>query len=171
MAIRREGPGFATLNAALAELDGLEGKAGWFETSRYADGTPVAMVAAIHEFGALTRGGAAAALYQGGEGSGGRSVYIPPRPFMRPTVAAKSTEWLALMGRGAAAVLQGAMTAHDAMEIVAMKAAGDIAKTISEIDSPPLAPSTIRGKGFAKPLIGKTRQLIQGVTGVVEKER
>lgn len=65
MVVRREGPGTAKVLAAIKGLDGLEGKTGWFETARYPDGTAVAYVATIHEFG---------------------TPRIPARPFMRPAV-------------------------------------------------------------------------------------
>lgn len=168
MVVRREGGGFATLEAALEGLDGLEAKAGWFETARYPNGMPVATVAFIQEHGALTGRGAVASVLQGGGGSGARSVFIPPRPFMRPTVAAETRNWMALLGRGAKAALLGTTTPREAMEIVVMKAAADVAKTISNVFEPPLSPATIRGKkGATKPLV-ETGMMIQSVTGVVE---
>jgi hypothetical protein len=168
MTIRREGNGFAALEAALDGLDGIEAKAGWFETAKYPNGLPVATNAFIHEHGALTGGGAVAAVLQGGEGPGARSVYIPPRPFMRPTVAAQTGAWMALLEQGAKAALLGSVTPRQAMESVVLKAAADVAKTIAAITEPPLSPATIRGKkGATKPLID-TGLMIQSVTGVVE---
>jgi hypothetical protein len=168
MAVQRSGPGFAALEAALESLDGIEAKSGWFETAKYKTGMPVATIAYINEFGALTGRAQIAGILQGGESKGHRAVYIPPRPFMRPTVAAKGAEWMALLERGAAVVLTGGMTAHDVMEQVALKAAADVAKTITEVMEPPNAPSTIKRKGFNKPLV-HTRQMFQSVTGIVEK--
>ena len=38
------------LEAALKDLDGIQTKVGYFEGSKYGDGTPVAYVASIHLF-------------------------------------------------------------------------------------------------------------------------
>lgn len=150
MPVRRTGPGVARLVAALRELDGLQAKTGWFETAKYADGTPVAYVATIHEFG----------YPEGG---------IPARPFMRPTVAEQGQAWLDMLAKGSKAILTGGATPAGVLEAVALKAAGDVAKTISGVTSPPLSPLTIaRKKGATKPLVD-TGQMIQSVTGVVEK--
>lgn len=169
--IKRTGPGFATVNAALKELDGIEAKTGWFETAKYPDGTPVAYVAAIQEFGAVTRtdGMGLAAVAEAGQAKG--VAVIPPRPFMRPTVAAKTDEWMALLGRGATAVLDGTTKAPVVMEKVALRAAADVARTISEVFEPPLAASTIKAKkGATKPLIDSS-EMFRTVTGVVEKTK
>lgn len=141
--------GVTRLVAALRELDGVQAKTGWFETAKYKDGTPVALVAAIHEFGAPGAG-------------------IPARPFMRPTVAEKREAWMRNLEAGATEVLRGNMSASAVLEAVAMRAAGDISKAISRVTSPPLSPITIKRKGSAKPLV-ETGLLRQSVTGIVER--
>lgn len=153
---RKPGAGGLTLKTMATALDGLNGvtgKTGWFETAKYADGTPVAYVAAIQEFGAVAEG-----------------VLIPPRPTMRPAVADKGQEWMDLLGKGAVAVLKGQETPQSAMEKVALRAAGDVAKNIQALTSPPLAPSTIKAKGFAKPLVD-TGLMLQSLTGVAEVKK
>jgi len=157
MAVRRSGQGGARLTAALKELDGLQAKTGWFETAKYATGVNVAQVAAVHEFGATIT-----------HENGAKSV-IPARPFMRPTVAEKGSEWVDMLAAGARSVLTGGATAPQVMEVVALRAAADVAKTISKITSPPLSPLTIARKGSTKPLVD-TGQMIQAVTGIVEKK-
>lgn len=181
MAVKRTGPGFATLNAKLKELEGFEGKTGWFETAHEANGTPTAYVASIQEFG---------------DGK------IPPRPFMRPTVAAKRAEWLKLMAAGAKVCLTGNTSARDVMEAVAMQAAGDVGKTITEVMAPPLSLLTLMLRKYkmehgqdsvtgkivgevaaqlkngppdltgvsTKPLV-ETAHMLQSLTGVVEKAK
>lgn len=131
----------------LEGLDDLEGKVGWFETAHYPDGTPVAYVAAIHEHGAGP---------------------IPARPFMRPAVAEYGRSWVALLGRGAKAALNGSTSPHAVLEAVTLRAAGDVGKSIKAVTSPALSPMTIRRKGFDKPLVD-TGQMLQSVTGKVER--
>lgn len=147
MSFTRKGPGVATIQAALKGLDGVEGKAGWFESARYPDGTAVAYVATIHEFGT------------------GRT---PARPFMRPAVAEHGQEWLDLMASGARAALKGNYTPEQVLEAVALQAAGDVAKSITALQGPPLHPETIKRKGFDTLLVD-TSQMFQSVTGVAER--
>lgn len=153
MAVRRQpGPSAATLSVALKALDGLTGKTGYFETAKYADGTPVAYVAAIHEFGYPDGG-------------------IPMRATMRPTASEKGRpggEWSQVAARGARAALNGQTTPAAALEALTLVAAGDVAKAISALTTPPLDPRTIAAKGFAKPLV-ETGLMLQSVTGVVER--
>lgn len=148
MSVRRvSGPG-VKVETALRELDGYVGKTGWFETAKYEDGTPVAYVASIHEFGSPEQG-------------------IPPRPTMRPTAAQNEQEWAALMGQGARAVLRGERAPSDVLELIALRAASDVGDAIRTLTSPPLKPATIERKGFPKPLVD-TGLMLQSVTGVVE---
>lgn len=146
MSVRREGPGVEPLVHGLTELDGLEGKVGWFETAHYADGTPVAYVATIHEFG---------------------TSRIPARPFMRPALENNGPAWMDLLAQGAKRVAEGGFSARDVLELVALRAAGDVGKAIQAVTAPPLSPVTIKRKGHAKPLID-TGQMFQSVTGKVE---
>lgn len=155
------------------DLDNSQAKVGWFESAHYPNGTPVAYVASIHEFGVGP---------------------IPARPFMRPAVADDGPNWMKLMGQGAKAVLNGTHTSRQVLEMVALKAAGDVAKKIKAVTSPPLSPTTLLGRylgGYTggkelgaaaallaqgpqnlgnvstKPLVD-TGQMIQSITGVVE---
>lgn len=148
MTVRRvKGPAsIETIAAALKGLEGVEGKVGWFETAHYTEGTPVAYVAAIHEHGAGP---------------------IPARPFMRPAVAEHGASWIELMKQGAKVALLGSVSPAAVLESVTLKAAGDVAKAIRAVTSPPLKPMTIARKGFDKPLVD-TGQMLQSVTGKVE---
>ena len=102
--------------------------------ANYEDGTSVAYVATIQEFGAP-------------------AVNIPPRPFMRPTVASQKDKWVKILSNDVPKVAMGKMSAFDALDKVGMQAAADIQTTISKVYSPPLKSATIRAKGSAKPLI------------------
>lgn len=151
MAVRREGPGTAKVLAAIKGLDGLEGKTGWFETARYPDGTAVAYIATVHEFGTP-------------------NARPPARPFMRPAVQNYGQEWMDTLAQGAKASLNGGPTPEQVLELVTLQAAGNVAEKIQAVTAPPLSPVTIRRKGFDKPLVD-TGQMIQSVTGKVERTR
>lgn len=152
--------GGARLQQALQDIGSKVGKVGWFASSKYQDGTPVAYVAAIHEHGVPEKG-------------------IPMRPTMRPTAQAQRTHWARLAQAGFAAVFRGAATPADVMEKVSAKAAGDVRKAISQIRTPPLKVATVkarlRGKKqgkvvsltAAKPLVD-SRVLLNTLTHIVE---
>lgn len=132
MPVTRTGPGVATVETALAGLADQEARVGWFESSIYEDGTPVAYVATIHEFGT------------------GR---IPARPFMRPAVAQYGQKWLNELAEGAKMCLTTGASPVAVLDAVALGAAGNVGEVIQSITSPPLAASTIKRKGFDKPLV------------------
>lgn len=147
MTVRREGPGTNQVVRILKDFDGLEGKVGWFETAAYPDGTPVAYVATIHEFG---------------------TARIPARPFMRPAVSDNGQQWLEQLADGAKASLTGGPPPASVLELVALGAAANVAEKIVAVTSPPLSPATVARKGSSKPLVD-TGQMLQSVTGKVEK--
>jgi hypothetical protein len=106
-------------------------RVGFLEGATYPDGTSVPMVAAIQEFGAPSR-------------------KIPPRPFFRRMVAEKSGSW----GDAIAANLKATgFDAEKAMKRVGAGIAAQLQLSIRDLTSPSLAPSTVRAKGFDKPLI------------------
>lgn len=115
------------LELALKNLDGKVGKVGWFENSKYEDGTHVAGIAAQNEYG-------------------NPSKNIPARPFLRPTVRAKQNEWKDIAMRGSRAVLANKATAAQVMELIGRAAVADIQKTISLLQEPPLSPRTIAAR-------------------------
>jgi hypothetical protein len=156
---RKPGPGAERIRLLLANVSDKVGKVGFFETSKYEDGTPVAYVAVIQEFGAPEQG-------------------IPPRPFMRPTVEAKTGDWQEIARRGAVAMLDGKASGEQVLEAIGIKAAGDIRRTISQVTTPALAQSTVDARrnaradkqtvgGLTKPLVD-TGTLINSVQSVVE---
>lgn len=119
------------LSRVMAKIDAIgegfanrEAKIGFFAGQNYEDGTPVAYVAAIQEFGSPENG-------------------VPPRPFMRPTVEDKKGEWAADIAGGMRQVLKGRMTADDVLDAVGAAAAGDIVKTIAAGDFKALSPITL----------------------------
>ena len=148
---KRLGGAWAKIRDRTRDFERLEVRIGVQENQQYEDGTPVAYVAAIHEYGAP-------------------EVGIPPRPFLRTTLDQKRKEWTDQMLDGVEAVMLGAVSVDQALEMIGMGAAGDVKKTISEIDSPPLKQTTIDRKGHAKPLV-ETGLLLASITSkVVNKE-
>lgn len=157
--VRSGGGGVQRLVTAIKGITEVQEKVGFFESAKYPDGTPVAYVAAIQEFG----------YAEGG---------IPPRSFMRTTIAEHNEEWAGLMAKGAKAVAKGTYTGLQVMDAIGQRAAGDVRKKISEIKDPPLAASTVaaRRRGMAdkkttgsltKPLV-HTGILINSVTNTTE---
>jgi len=129
----RLGTALARIENQLAGSEGgvPEVKVGFLADATYPDGTPVAMIAAINEFGAPSRG-------------------QPPRPFFRLVIAAHGGEWSdeleqALKYRD----YDGPAALRDMGEVIA----GQIRESIQELTTPELAESTIKAKGFEKPLI------------------
>lgn len=123
------GPGLEKLLVAIKELDGLKTEVGWFESNKYPDGTPVAYVAAIQEYGYGP---------------------IPPRPFFRPTIIAEQAAWRTLIGRAAKGVVTGKRTAAQAFDLLGLQAAGDVRTTISKITTPPLSTLTLLARKHRK---------------------
>lgn len=106
-------------------------RVGFLENATYPDGKPVAMIAAIQEFGAP-------------------SVGIPPRPFFRNMIAAKQDEWGPAI---ADLIVEKDYDMTAALEVAGQAIAGQLRQSIIDTNSPPLAQSTIDRKGFDKPLV------------------
>lgn len=102
-------------------------RVGFLSDATYPDGTPVAMIAAIQDGGAPSRG-------------------IPPRPFFRNMIAAKSPEWPAAIGEMLKA---NDYDAYVTLQKVGEAVAGQLRQSIVDTNSPPLAESTLRKRGVA----------------------
>lgn len=118
--------------AALAILAAKLGKprtlrVGFLAGATYPDGTPVAMIAAIQNFGAP-------------------KVGIPPRPFFSNMVAKRSPSW----PKGLATQLKATDNDVDAtLQITGEVIRSQLQVEIRETNSPPLAESTLRRRGYA----------------------
>lgn len=75
---------------------------------------------------------------------------IPARPFFRNAIAEKSERWAKVLGKAVVATEYDIKTA---LEMTGEVIQSDIQQSITETNSPPLAPSTVKKKGFDKPLI------------------
>lgn len=109
-------------------------KVGFLKDALYPDGTYVALVAAIQNFGAPKAG-------------------IPPRPFFSNMVREKSPGW----GKDMMAALRASdMQTDEALQIMGEHIAGQLRQSIQATNDPPLKPATIarKAKGGAKKVGG-----------------
>lgn len=122
--VRKSGPADPILKEALKKLDGMVGKVGWFPSAKYPDGTSVAYVATVQEYG-------------------DPSHNIPPRPTGRQTKSKYGADWKRVAQEGAKAVMQGTTTVNVMFEKLVSLAAGQWRATITRLQQPPLKESTI----------------------------
>lgn len=119
------------LDAALKEIarnlsNGATVKVGFLEGATYPDGTPVAMVAAIQNFGAPR-------------------ASIPPRPFFSNMVREKSPSWPAAIREN---LKQTNYNAELTLERVGAGIAGQLQQSIIDTLAPPLSPITVMLRGM-----------------------
>lgn len=112
-------------------------KVGFLSGSSYPDGTPVAMVAAIGNWGAPNRN-------------------IPPRPFFSNMIVKHSGEWPGMIKEQLKAThYDGRMTMNQMGAVIR----GELQQSIRDGPFVALKPATIRAKGFATPLIASGHML------------
>lgn len=126
---RTTNPNLNGIVKGLKDLDGMRGRVGWFESAKYPDGTSVAYVASIQEYG---------------------SGPIPPRPFFRPTIIERQLYWAELIAKASQGVITGKRTAYQAMDLLGLQVAGDVRATISKITTPPLSTLTLLARKHRK---------------------
>lgn len=112
----------------------------------YPDGTPVALVATVHEFGSAT---------------------VPPRPYFRTTLQ-RNNFYKSLRKMTFKKVIRGELSESIAMHQLGDTIANDIKDEIVAVNSPALAQETIKRKGSTNPLVD-TGHLKQSVTYKVVK--
>ncbi len=122
---RVPGPGHAIL-AALATLGEWQARVGWFSSAKYLDGTPVAYIASIHEFGYGPKN-------------------IPPRLGLRTMMREKHGEFQEISNQLVKAVMAG-MPAKEALEFIGGKAEGFVRASIRRSDIEPLKVSTLKNR-------------------------
>lgn len=106
-------------------------RVGFLENATYPDGTPVALVAAVQEFGSPANN-------------------IPARPFFRSMVKDKEGEWPDAI---AALLKTNGYDAEKTLNKAGLTIAGQLRDSIVNGKYAPLAPATIRRKGFDRPLV------------------
>ena len=145
-------------------------RTGVIESQHYDDSnTPVAYVAAIHEYGGTFNVPARqSTVYRKidektGEWSkkhGSRfvsknksnfakdvvipahTIHIPPRPFFRPTIENQKSAWI----KTAKQAMNAGLSGDEVLKAIGQQAEGDVRETISNLTDPPLAQSTIRAR-------------------------
>lgn len=138
MRITAKSTGSDKLSKALAKIANALGnkaalRVGFLENAKYPDGTHVAMVAAIHNFGKW--------------------------PFFSTVLEEKGPKWPDELAKALAA---SNFDANIALHYMGELILGQIKQQIRDTHSPPLAPSTIARKGFDKPLIDTAHMLNSG---------
>ena len=150
---------------------------GFLEGATYPDGTPVAMVAAVQEFGGSMNipertqdlnfkvnantgksrfAKADKANFTQTVAIPAHTVKVPARPFFRTMLDQKSRGWGAQAGK----VLKGAnYDAGVALGRMGELIKGELQESIRTLTSPALASATVRAKGFDKPLIDSGHML------------
>jgi hypothetical protein len=111
---------------------------------REPDGTPLAMIGAVHEFGAPEQG-------------------IPERPWLRPAITDNREKYTALNRANLARLMTGEMTFDAALGQLGLMAQGFARQQIQNGAYAPLKPATIKRKGSSKPLID-TGNFLQSIT-------
>lgn len=93
---------------------------------------------------------------------------IPSRPYFRPAIAARGSDWNRQRNMFVQQAIRGFIAPEQVFSRVALIAAGDIQQAIKAVTAPPLNPHTVARKGFSKPLVD-TGRMWQSFTGQVRK--
>jgi hypothetical protein len=118
---------------------------GFMSDATYPDGTSVALVATVNEFGAPSRG-------------------QPPRPFFRNMIAAKSEEWPDAI---ADLLVKNDYDADRTLGQTGEGIKGQLQQSIADFSEVPLKPETVARKGSDKQLV-ETGTMLNSVTYSVE---
>lgn len=157
MKITQDNSGSDALEKLADQIKKSKLEVGFFDSAKYPDGTPVAYVAAIQEFG-------------------NPAGNIPSRPFFRNAIS-KNDGWKDLASKAMNAVVEGRMGLDQALNQMGLRMAADVKDSITDGSYEPLKQSTLdarqsrkRTQGVAsKPLID-TGQMLQSVTYAVNGE-
>lgn len=112
-------------------------RVGFLEGATYPDGTPVAMIAAIQNYGAP-------------------KVGIPPRPFFSNMIADKSPAWPEAISN---LLVKNNYDVEKTLTMTGEAIKGQLQDSIVNGAYAPLAQSTIDRKGFDKPLVDTSHML------------
>lgn len=132
------------LNGVASQLSNMQVKVGFIDGATYPDGTPVAMVATVNEFGRPENN-------------------QPPRPFFRNAISAHENEWAGTISRG----IEKGIDTQTVLSVVGEQIVGDVVESIATLMEPAIKDSTIanrrkRGNESIKPLVD-TKVMIHDV--------
>lgn len=154
-------------------------KVGFLEGATYPDGTPVAKVGAVNEFGGEIEVPAReqTLYFRYSERTGqvghrfvkpakanfaqtvmipAHTITVPARPYFRSMIAERSPAW----GKAMMEALQASdYDARTALGRLGERIKGELQQSIISLKDPPNAKSTIREKGFDNPLIHTSHML------------
>jgi hypothetical protein len=122
---RKPGPGLKRLEA-IKLLNKTNVKVGWFESSKYPNGTPVAYVAAIQNFGYAPKN-------------------IPPRMGLQSMIDKRKVEWKGVAEQSAQAVMDGEEPLRY-LEAMGGLVEGQVREQIASVFEPPLKQATIEAR-------------------------
>ena len=161
---------------SLADKLGSSGtlNVGFLEGAKYDDGTPVAYIAAVNEFGGTIEAKERQQTIYRSVGKDGtllksgkfvkqsksnyetthkvkaHTITIPPRPYFRTMIAAKSGDWGPALGK----LLKATdYSTEDSLKMMGEVIRGELQESIADFSSPANAASTVRSKGFDDPLV------------------
>lgn len=117
-------------------------------TGSYEDGAPIAVIAAVHEFGSA-------------------DAAIPERSFLRVPLRQNAEDFKAVWRAQIHKVVEGELSMHQVMSQLGGRAVAVSQDAIADGIAPANAESTIKRKGSSKPL-EDTRRLVQSITYIVE---
>lgn len=106
-------------------------RVGWFSQHRYSDGLPVASVAVFNEYG---------------------TPRTPARPFVRPVIHGEKQTILENLRHHYKSALRNNTNTSKVLAVIGEDVKWRIQAQILATNTPPNAPSTIKAKGFNKPL-------------------
>jgi hypothetical protein len=174
--------------AILKSLDGHNVQAGWFESDRYGAtgeasvGEPVARIARILEFGGTFQhpGGTKYVQLPNGQTkfvsnsfmgphkvTAAHSITIPPRAFMRLAWSNFQRSRKQIQSRIAKDLISGKISTEQALGQIGISLENCIALSMKNGGWQGNAASTIRQKGFDKPLFGTTGTMFKTINSKV----
>lgn len=109
---------------------------GWGEQARYNANISIGKVMALQNYGFKKD-----------------DVVVPARPFMDNCINNNQNKWKQESNYLLSQVVLGKITFNNIVNQLKLSLSGDLAEEIQKTNTPPNAPSTIKKKGFNKPLI------------------
>lgn len=129
-------------------------QAGWFEESKYDNGTPIGGIAAVQNYGAVINQSVTEkqrnflrllGIYLR-KTTQTLHIVIPATHFMEDCQNKNKEKWRKLIKDAWTSVFLGNIEPDKAMEQIAFAIEGDIRKAIKDVEGPPLSPLTLEGK-------------------------